>query len=174
MGCGRRGRAGARSRRPPAPPRRPAPAAATTTVRAAIRARWAGFCTPLAESSGPVPGNTRRRTRPARRSARRRRAGPGSSCSGASRPDRPGTQPPHSPAVPRLIPQAFRAHLGSAAPDVGARVSSDPAASRNGYAALGRVLDLGAGFNFAFFYGGLKRGVVAFVLVGVGFGEAGD
>jgi hypothetical protein len=35
-------------------------------------------------------------------------------------------------------------------------------------------LDLGGGFGFAVFDGGLERGVVAFVLVGVGFGEVGD
>lgn len=35
-------------------------------------------------------------------------------------------------------------------------------------------LDLGAGFGLADSHRGRKRGVVAFVLVGVGFGEFGD
>ena len=35
-------------------------------------------------------------------------------------------------------------------------------------------LDFGDGFGFAFPDGGLQRGVVEFVLVGVGFGEVGD
>ncbi len=39
---------------------------------------------------------------------------------------------------------------------------------------LGAVLDFGRGFCLALFYGGLERGVVAFVLVGVGFGKVGD
>ena len=46
-------------------------------------------------------------------------------CSGSARPDQPGTQPPHSPAVPC-----------APAPDLGARVTSDTTASRNEYAAL--------------------------------------
>jgi hypothetical protein len=39
---------------------------------------------------------------------------------------------------------------------------------------LGPVLDLGGRLGSAFLDGGLERGVVAFVLVGVGFGEVGD
>src|SRR5271169_722744 len=35
-------------------------------------------------------------------------------------------------------------------------------------------LDFGGGFGFAFLDGGLERGVVELVLVGVGFGEVGD
>jgi len=38
----------------------------------------------------------------------------------------------------------------------------------------GPVLDLGGRLGSAVFHRGLKRGVVAFVLVGVGFGEVGD
>ena len=36
------------------------------------------------------------------------------------------------------------------------------------------MLDLGGDFGSALLNGGLERGVVAFVLVGVGFGEVGD
>ncbi len=36
---------------------------------------------------------------------------------------------------------------------------------------MGAVLDLGGGLGLAVFDGGLEGGVVAFVLVGVGFGE---
>ena len=45
---------------------------------------------------------------------------------------------------------------------------------REAEAALHLVLDLGSGFGSALLNGGLERGVVAFVLVGVGFGEVGD
>src|SRR5271165_1701341 len=38
----------------------------------------------------------------------------------------------------------------------------------------GCLLDFGGGLSLAVFDRGLERGVVAFVLVGVGFGEVGD
>ena len=101
-----------------------------------VPARWAGSCTPLAGSSGPVPGSTTRRTRPAPRSARRRRAGRGSSCSGSSRPDRAEWQSPHSPGCLLPRPRASRRRPVSA-PGLWARVTSGTAASRNGRAGAG-------------------------------------
>jgi hypothetical protein len=54
-----------------------------------------------------------------------------------------------------------------------AHVAADMGASRNGERPW-CLLDLGGGFGPAVFDRGLERGVVAFVLVGAGFGEVGD
>ena len=45
---------------------------------------------------------------------------------------------------------------------------------RTNLAEIISFLNLGGGFCPAVFHRGLERGVVAFVLVGVGFGEVGD
>ena len=49
-----------------------------------------------------------------------------------------------------------------------------PVVGRSPPARPATSLDVAGGLGFAVFDGGLQRGVVEFVLVGVGFGEVGD